>query len=79
MARRIYRFCKQRNVNANKLQSHLEMTEKGLQQMVQNGENELTDGRYIQHAEEIRAARDHLQVINNALFGILDRLPSCGQ
>jgi GMP synthase (glutamine-hydrolysing) len=61
------------------LQFHLEMTEESLQQMVQNGENELIDGRYIQHAEEIRAARDHLQVIHNALFGILDRLPSCGQ
>jgi len=56
------------------LQFHLETTQESLEQIAQNSKNDLIDGRYIQSEQEILSAGQHIQEINDALFGILDRL-----
>jgi GMP synthase-like glutamine amidotransferase len=58
------------------LQFHLESTPDSVRQIVTAGADELESARYVQSAERILAAttEDYTR-INQALFGILDRLP----
>jgi GMP synthase (glutamine-hydrolysing) len=58
------------------LQFHLEVTEESVRQIVQNSANEVVQAKYVQGAEEMLATRsDTFHRINDAMFGILDRLP----
>jgi GMP synthase (glutamine-hydrolysing) len=58
------------------LQFHLESTEQSVQQIVQNCKTEIVQAEYIQSADEILAVKgQNYSQINNAMFGILDRLP----
>jgi hypothetical protein len=58
------------------LQFHLESTEESVQQIVQNCKTEIVQAEYIQSADEILAVKgQNYSQINNAMFGILDRLP----
>ena len=56
------------------LQFHLEVTPESLNEMVKHGKEELTDGKYIQGAEEILAHRQLIPQNNDLMFTILDRL-----
>jgi len=60
------------------VQFHFEMTEASVRDVVQNN-GEQSSGKYVQPVEEITTMHDHFQTINNALFGILDRLPQGGK
>jgi GMP synthase-like glutamine amidotransferase len=58
------------------LQFHLEVTAASVRQMVQHGDNEMVPDKYVQSAADVLAApSDRFQRMNNAMFGILDRLP----
>jgi len=58
------------------LQFHLESTRQSVRRLVENCGNEIIRAKYIQSAEEILSASpDLFQKINDATFGILDRLP----
>lgn len=57
------------------LQFHLESTEQSIRQIVRNCENELIQAPYVQSAGEILAVKKgQLQWMNEAIFGVLDRL-----
>ncbi len=57
------------------LQFHLESTPAGVTDLVTNCADEITPGKYVQDAERVLAAtREDYACINQALFGILDRL-----
>jgi GMP synthase-like glutamine amidotransferase len=59
------------------LQFHLESTPQSLRDIVANCADEIVPGRYIQSAERMLEATDEdFRRINQALFGILDRLPA---
>jgi len=59
------------------LQFHLESTPQGVRDIVANCADEIVTGRYIQSAERMLAAgEEDFRRINQALFGILDRLPA---
>jgi len=59
------------------LQFHLESTPTSVADLVANCADEIIPGSYVQDAERMRAAtgEDYAR-INQALFGILDRLPA---
>lgn len=56
------------------LQFHLEMNESSLQQLLENGKQELTQGTYIQPREEMAAQAKFIENNKQVLFTILDRL-----
>jgi len=60
------------------LQFHLESTPTSVADLVANCADEIIPGSYVQDAERMRAAtgEDYYARINQALFGILDRLPA---
>jgi len=60
------------------LQFHFEVTQESLNEMVKHGKEELTDGKYIQSAEEILAHQQLIPQNNDLMFTILDRLVSNG-
>jgi len=58
------------------LQFHMESTARSVRDIVANCAAEIVSGRYIQSAERMLAAAEgDYRRINQALFGILDRLP----
>lgn len=54
------------------LQFHLEVTEKSIKQMIDNGSNELTEGKYIQSTEEIYSGIANIRENNKIMFELLD-------
>lgn len=56
------------------LQFHLESTHRSVENLIENGADELADGLYIQSADQIRSACSNLSTINTAMFLLLDRL-----
>jgi GMP synthase (glutamine-hydrolysing) len=56
------------------LQFHLETTKESLQQMVENGKNELSAGRYVQQADEIFRSQQYIPDNQRLLFSLLDTL-----
>ncbi len=56
------------------LQFHLEPTLNSLQQMIENGRNELTIGKYIQTEKEILANKHLIDSGRKILFTLLDKL-----
>jgi len=59
------------------LQFHLESTPVSVADLVANCADEIVHGKYVQDAERILAATEEDYAgINQALFGILDRLPT---
>lgn len=55
------------------LQFHLEMRAQEVQALVAQGEDELTEGPYIQEAGEILGMKGHYQRNKNLLYALLDR------
>lgn len=62
------------NQNVLALQFHLETTTQGIQQMIENGRHELTQGQYIQQEKEIENQQKFFETNKTFLFEILDRL-----
>jgi GMP synthase (glutamine-hydrolysing) len=59
------------------LQFHLESTEESVRELAQNCKDEILPDKYIQSSEDILSASlIQYRRINEAMFGILDRLPS---
>jgi len=58
------------------LQFHFEMTEAALQKMIENGNEELVPGSFIQTAERILNNRNLIENNKGVLFDLLDRLAS---
>ncbi|MDD4972627.1 MAG: type 1 glutamine amidotransferase [Paludibacter sp.] len=56
------------------LQFHLEVTEESIGNMVLNGGNELTGGKYIQSGSDILAQTKYIEANNKTMFGILNIL-----
>jgi GMP synthase-like glutamine amidotransferase len=56
------------------LQFHFEATEQGIDDMVNNGRNELIGGNYIQWECEINAQKEFVALNNKKMFHILDFL-----
>ncbi|MDR1881941.1 MAG: type 1 glutamine amidotransferase [Prevotella sp.] len=56
------------------LQFHFEITEKSYAEMLDNGLDELTDGKYIQTEEYIRKNTQYIPECNRMMRAILDRL-----
>jgi len=57
------------------LQFHLESTRESVQQLVQHCGDELVRDKYVQGAAEILSAEDdNFEQINEAMFGLIDRL-----
>ena len=56
------------------LQFHLETTPESLNQMIDNGRNELTSGRYIQTEKEILSSSQKLESNRKILYMLLERL-----
>ncbi len=56
------------------LQFHLEATEKSLQEMLDNGKNELTAGDYIQTEKQILEGKKYLEENNKVLENLLNWL-----
>jgi GMP synthase-like glutamine amidotransferase len=56
------------------LQFHLEPTKDWIREMVESGGDDLTDGRYVQSAEEILKNIDLVEANKKILFALLDRL-----
>jgi GMP synthase (glutamine-hydrolysing) len=67
-------FIYKQNVLA--LQFHLETTRESIQQMIENGRHELTQGQYIQQEKEIENQQEFFEENKKYLFTILDRLPN---
>lgn len=65
-------FIYKQNVLA--LQFHLETTKESVQQMIENGRHELTQGQYIQEEKEIENQQQFFEENKKFLFSILDRL-----
>jgi GMP synthase-like glutamine amidotransferase len=60
------------NDNVLGIQFHLEITEKGLSEMIKNGANELIPGTYVQSAQEITAHPDFVKDNNQRMYQLLD-------
>jgi GMP synthase-like glutamine amidotransferase len=58
------------------LQFHFEMTEPALKKMIENGNEELVPGSFIQTAERIFNNRNLIENNKGVLFDLLDRLAS---
>ena len=56
------------------MQFHLEPTRSSLQQMIDNGRNELSKGKYVQTEKEILANVHLIESGRKILFKLLDRL-----
>ncbi|HEX7493147.1 MAG TPA: type 1 glutamine amidotransferase [Bacteroidales bacterium] len=56
------------------LQFHLEPTVSSLQQMIDNGRNELSKGKYVQTEKEILTSKQLIESNKKVLFKLLDRL-----
>ena len=62
------------NGNVLALQFHLETTEQSINEMIKNGKNELTSGKYIQTEKEVLVNRDLIRSNKKILFYLLDRM-----
>ncbi|MCU0598689.1 MAG: type 1 glutamine amidotransferase [Desulfobacterales bacterium] len=59
------------------LQFHLESTEQSIRELALNCKNDILPDRYIQSSEDVLSASPvQYRRINEAMYGILDRLPS---
>lgn len=56
------------------LQFHLEVTEKSIAEMIENGKHELTESATIQSEERIISQKKHLKSNNSIMFSLLDKL-----
>lgn len=57
------------------LQFHLESTEESMEEIIKHCRSEITEAKYVQSASEMRSvATVTFQRINEAMFGLLDRL-----
>ncbi|MCX6182997.1 MAG: amidotransferase [Bacteroidetes bacterium] len=56
------------------LQFHLEVTEKSLQEMLENGRNELTEEEYIQSEKQILEGSKNFEINNSTLSNLLNWL-----
>ncbi len=56
------------------LQFHLECSGESIEQFIKNGSGELTDGRYVQKADQIRAGYANLEKTNACLSLMLDNI-----
>ena len=56
------------------LQFHLEVTQKSIVTMIENGRNELNKGKYIQLENEILEQAEYIESNNKLMFQILDNL-----
>lgn len=56
------------------LQCHLESTKASVQELIAHCGHELVTGRYIQTAESMLGQDERFSIINQAMFGVLDRL-----
>ena len=54
------------------LQFHLEVTEQSVAEMVENGNSELTDSKYIQCKSEILTGKNFIKPNNNKMFQLLN-------
>ncbi|HRP55842.1 type 1 glutamine amidotransferase [Agriterribacter sp.] len=61
------------NENVLAIQFHLEITERGLSGMIENGADELIPGAYVQPAYEITALQDFVKDNNRRMYRLLDR------
>ncbi|QBQ53478.1 type 1 glutamine amidotransferase [Nitrosococcus wardiae] len=57
------------------LQFHLEVRPENVRQIIAHCEHELTGGKYIQKPEEMLSQEENFKKINEAMEGILNRLP----
>ncbi|ADE16606.1 glutamine amidotransferase class-I [Nitrosococcus halophilus Nc 4] len=57
------------------LQFHLEVRPENVRQIIAHCEHELTGGQYIQKSEEMLSQEENFKKINEAMDGILNRLP----
>jgi GMP synthase-like glutamine amidotransferase len=58
------------------LQFHLEVTESSIKQMIENGSNDLKEGKYIQSIEEINKGISNAKQNNKSIFQLLDYIQS---
>ncbi len=56
------------------LQFHLEVTQRSIAALVENGADELVEGRYIQQPPRLHGTPRRIETANSAMSGILDRL-----
>jgi GMP synthase (glutamine-hydrolysing) len=56
------------------MQFHLEPTVSSLQQMIDNGRNELSKGKYVQTEKEILTNKQLIESNKKVLFKLLERL-----
>lgn len=56
------------------LQFHLESTKASVQRLIENGADQLVEGRYIQKSKEILSSEDNFKKINDAMNSLLNRL-----
>jgi GMP synthase-like glutamine amidotransferase len=61
------------------MQFHLEPTQSSLQQMIDEGRNELSKGKYVQTEKEILANKHLIESGRKILFKLLDRLVEQGE
>lgn len=64
------------NENVLAIQFHLEITERGLKEMIGNSANELIPGTYVQSAKEITARAAFVKDNNQRMYRVLDRFLS---
>ena len=64
------------NENVLGIQFHLEITERGLKEMIGNSANELIPGNYVQSAKEITARAAFVKDNNQRMYRVLDRFLS---
>ena len=60
------------NDNVLGIQFHLEITEEGLREMIENGADELTPRTYVQSTQEITACRAFVKDNNQRMYRLLD-------
>jgi GMP synthase-like glutamine amidotransferase len=56
------------------LQFHLESTPASVQKLIENGADELVEGKYIQKPNEMLSSEDNFKKINDAMNSLLNRL-----
>ncbi|MDT0690980.1 type 1 glutamine amidotransferase [Salegentibacter sp. F188] len=64
------------NRNVLGLQFHFEVTEESLREMLRNGKEELTAGKFIQSESEILTQKESIKSNNTMMFHILNSLAS---
>lgn len=56
------------------LQFHLESTPSSVEKLIENGADEIVEGRYIQKPKEMLSSEDNFKKINDAMNSLLNRL-----